>query len=372
MYWYSLTPLDILLCRDAKPFSPGARAWAASIFPPPGHTIAGAIRGVLQANREIQLTGVFYCRQDSNTGDLHLYLPRPLGFVNSQPLIPLKWLEGHHLSHALWDKQQPCPLVISKTETQDTLLEQEKVKYRNYLPCEVIVNYLKQGVIPKEAWLVQYPGEDQPWVVETRSHNHIETNSKQVKDADGYFVENAIRMLPNWKLGIAVDEATHQQLSSRLPLSLRLGGEGHQVILERQTSLDHQWQELIQQSQQNQQTEHRAIAYLVTPGVFERNTNSQAVCKPYPWEWKLADKGPLVSIATEKAMAISCRIRDRQKKDRSIPAPQVFAAPPGSQYYLNSPQSLFQDSPQAPPKVRKWRNLGYSQLLWISTQEKNK
>jgi CRISPR/Cas system CMR-associated protein Cmr3 (group 5 of RAMP superfamily) len=47
MYWYTLTPLDILLFRDAKPFTPGERAWAGSVFPPNGHAIAGAIRGVL-------------------------------------------------------------------------------------------------------------------------------------------------------------------------------------------------------------------------------------------------------------------------------------------------------------------------------------
>jgi hypothetical protein len=30
MYWYTLTPLDVILLRDAKPFTPGERAWAGS------------------------------------------------------------------------------------------------------------------------------------------------------------------------------------------------------------------------------------------------------------------------------------------------------------------------------------------------------
>lgn len=30
MFWYTLTPLDVLLLRDAKPFTPGERAWAGS------------------------------------------------------------------------------------------------------------------------------------------------------------------------------------------------------------------------------------------------------------------------------------------------------------------------------------------------------
>lgn len=47
MFWYTLTPYDVLLFRDAKPFTPGERAWAGSVFPPNGHTLAGAIRGLL-------------------------------------------------------------------------------------------------------------------------------------------------------------------------------------------------------------------------------------------------------------------------------------------------------------------------------------
>lgn len=34
MQWYVIEPLDILLFREAKPFSPGEGAWAKSIFPP--------------------------------------------------------------------------------------------------------------------------------------------------------------------------------------------------------------------------------------------------------------------------------------------------------------------------------------------------
>ena len=51
--------------------------------------------------------------------------------------------------------------------------------------------------------------------------------------------------------------------------------------------------------------------------------------------------GNLVSVATEKAIPISGRIRDGDD-ETSIPAPQMFAAPPGSVYYLNRPQALFE------------------------------
>jgi len=41
VFWYTITPLDVLMFRDAKPFTPEARAWAGSMFPPNGHAISG-------------------------------------------------------------------------------------------------------------------------------------------------------------------------------------------------------------------------------------------------------------------------------------------------------------------------------------------
>lgn len=95
------------------------------------------------------------------------------------------------------------------------------------------------------------------------------------------------------------------------------------------------------------------------------------MCRAWPWEWKLAHTvnsnqkaGNLVSVATDRAVPISCRLKS--KENQSAPAPQVFAAPPGSMYYLNQPDQLFQDQSHAPEKVQRWRSLGYSELLWLS------
>ncbi|MFP4337182.1 MAG: type III-B CRISPR module-associated protein Cmr3 [Halothece sp.] len=383
MYWYKLIPLDVLLLRDAKPFTPGERAWAGSVFPPNGHTIAGAIRGVFGQKAQMQLTGVFFCRTEATatTTQEYLYLPRPLNFVGERPLIPLMWDKSHFLNHAQWDKTQPCPLspleIPRKTETEEAV----KQDYRNYLPYDVVKNYLETGIIRKTDWQMAHEGEDKPWTVETRPHNSIEAGSRQVKDADGYFVENAIRMLPQWSLAIGVDEKTHSALQQMpTPLTLRLGGEGHRAILQRCETLDSQWRELKTLSEQNYergiQENVRSLAYLVTPGVFERlhthNGKKQALCRAYPWEWKLAhtvnsnqQKGSLVGFASDRAVPISCRIRDNNDEKKSIPAPQVFAAPPGTVYYLEQPEPLFQDSPNASLQAKRWRELGYSELLWM-------
>jgi len=379
-YWYLIVPQDILLFRDAKPFTPGERAWAGSTFPPSGHAIAGAIRQALNSSAKIRLKGPFFCHNTpQNSENPVLYFPRPLNFLGSNPLIPLSWQTENPLNQMLWDNSQPCPLTKKQgnaSNSQDSEEEEDDKQFRTYLPLAVIQKYLETGQIAKSDWLRQQDGENQPWQVETRSHNAIKSETRQVKDADGYFVENAVRLKSNWSLAIALDEATHQQLEAApTALNLRLGGEGHRVMFERCTALDSQWQALITTSENNKQKAGKALAYLVTPGVFERRHNhngkNQSLCQAHPWEWKLAHTtngnqtpGNLVSFATAKAVPINGRIRDIE--NNSVPAPQTFAAPPGSVYYLNQPQSLFQDSPDSPSKIQQWRQLGYSELFWLS------
>lgn len=375
MYWYSITPFDILLLRDAKPFTPGERAWAGSVFPPNGHTIKGAINSIFPPGEvpKFSLKGPFFC-----LGDSTLYFPRPLGYVGATPLIPLDWDKNSPLKHIKTNPSQPRPLVKPSSQPlpddEEDLLNISKIKYRQYLPYEIIAEYLKTGHINSQDWEIEKTGEDKPWVIETRPHNSIEEGTRQVKETDGYFVENAIRLLPGWSLAIGLD------IEIDTPTTLRLGGEGHRVILEKCNGLTQQWENLQKLSQTNFHKGGKSLAYLTTPGIFTRlhketpsssPIHTSSLCQAYPWEWKLAfpgeknqTPGNLVSFATDKPVPISCRYRDKQDNKKSIPAPQVFAAPPGSIYYLNNPQTLFQDNPQT--KVNTWRQLGYSELLWIN------
>lgn len=284
--------------------------------------------------------------------------------------------KDHCLNHIYWDKTKPSPLTTIKTLSD--LEEKEDIKYRKYLPINVIENWLKTGEIKEEDLILKIKGEDQPWTIETRSHNSIEEGTKTVKSADGYFVENCIRMFPNWSLAVKIEinnnSSENKDLNSliNIPsegLTIRLGGEGHQVILKPCPQLDKQWQNLTKLSENNYQQKRKSLGYLATPAIFERTQQNIAKCRPYPWEWKLAytanknqKEGNLVSMATERALPISCRF---QSNNQSIPAPQVFASPAGTVFYLQEPEMLFQDSEKAPDKVKKWRQLGYSELLWI-------
>lgn len=383
MYWYTLTPLDILLFRDAKPFTPGERAWAGSVFPPNGHAIAGALSAFLnrKTGEKLELKGPFFCYDYQK-----LYFPRPLGFDKKTALVPLAWVNHPLKNQVMYDRTLPSPLIRpsgalsdddeDELESQAGCSSSAQKKYRQFLPFDVVKTYLDKSIISPESWQADdlVSGEDKLWLVETRSHNALESGTRQVKSEDGYFVENAIRMEAGWSLAIGLNQKIEN------PVTFRLGGEGHRVILEPQPHLGFQWDELQKLSKKNYETGGKSLAYLVTPGAFERKHSSgKLLCRAWPWEWDLAEpenpqarRGELVSVATDKAVPISGRFRD--DKNNSIPAPQVFTAPPGSVYYLNKSQPLFQDNPPLtkdgkPNPIKVWRELGYSELLWINYKE---
>jgi CRISPR-associated protein Cmr3 len=357
MCWYRMIPLDVLLLRDAKPFTPGERVWARSSFPPTGDAIAGAIKGLMDnPDLKIKITGPFFCRQVGQ--QQKLYFPRPLGFVGDKPLLPLCWTK---MESQMWvDQSIPQPLVTDSQPPEDDLNEDRQTpKYRQYLPHDVVLEYLRTGKIAAEAWQCEDVAEHQPWLMERRAHNSIAPGTRQVQDESGYFVENAVRLHPDWSIAFQVD----QELPTGA--TMRLGGEGHRVLLERCDDLNVQWNAIQDLSRQNFDSGGKSIAYLVTPGVFERPTNGEILCQAWPWEWKLAhtsnpnqSPGDLVSVATDRSVPIN-----------GIGKAQVFAAPPGSNYYLNQPDSLYQDRESAANKVKRWRSLGYSELLWIKYTE---
>jgi CRISPR-associated protein Cmr3 len=211
MYWYTTAPLDVLLFRDAKPFTPGERAWAGSVFPPNGHVIAGAIRGLLdRENIKIKLTGPFLCR------DRQLYFPLPLNYVGNTRLVSSMWLTDNHPCHQImWDRSNPAPLVIAdpadRLDDDKNLAKQE---IRQYLPQDVVFKLLKGELLHDNDWKCQNGERPHPWTIETRSHNTMQDGTRQVRDSESYFVENAIRLDSGWCLAITVDATTHQKIQA--------------------------------------------------------------------------------------------------------------------------------------------------------------
>ena len=216
MYWYTLTPLDVLMFRDAKPFTPGERAWASGdIFPPNGHTIAGALRGLLQEKVTLKLTGPFLCWQEK------LHFSSPMNYVAQQPLTPIKWLKDHPCQQMQWNHTRPVPLVQAERSEFNVSENEADKDYRQFLPHDVFLKLLKGEKTTETDWLCDRASKEkpQPWTIETRSHNALEPGTRQVKDADGYFVEKVIRLHAGWSIAIGLD------YDIPTPVTLRLGGD---------------------------------------------------------------------------------------------------------------------------------------------------
>ncbi|MFQ3613029.1 MAG: type III-B CRISPR module-associated Cmr3 family protein [Cyanobacteriota bacterium] len=369
--WYTLTPLDVLMFRDAKPFSPGERAWAKGGFPPTGHALAGALLAHLNKQVTLRLRGPFLCFDEK------LYLPRPLHLYQGSPLVPVSWLPETDAYHqCVWDPTRPAPLIAAGIPLGSA---SAKDKGPDYLPAQA-VSRAQKG----DPWDLS-EGIAAPWTTEIRPHNTLQTGKRQVKDSDGYFVETCIRLQPGWSLAVSIEVlsgANGKQQWHPLLLEpgtvLRLGGEGHQVIVYPCPALEQEWQPLQALSEQIQRASKPCLAYLVTPGVFIKTLSGIPMCRAWPWEWKLATPhpaspkvGPLVSVATEKGIPINSRTRawNDNNEEFSLPAPQVFAAPSGSVFYLNQPAPLHQDKPTKengdPNPHHRWRQLGYSEMIWM-------
>lgn len=94
MHWYTVTPLDVLLFREAKPFNPGDGSWAKGLFPPMPITVFQALRSLLPdygdgekdlSHRDLEFLGPFLLDQQNT-----LWLPTPKDLVCIYP-------EGHNL-----------------------------------------------------------------------------------------------------------------------------------------------------------------------------------------------------------------------------------------------------------------------------------
>lgn len=394
MHWYTLTPFEQQIFQTTElsalqkdDSTNDLLTWDEDI--PNGHMIAAALRNLLK-NAMMTLRGPFFCRNNM------LYFPNPLNHRETQALVPAAWLPAEAVGKTcvprsmLWDKRKPAPLVA--IDKPGNTLRSEK--HDRYLSYKAILQQLIQSSKDASQHTPENNSEDsldnkleeQPQTVETQWRRLTEktgcNNQNQVQ------TEQVTQFNSGWKLAIALDDITHHKLKKLGQILLiHLGEKQQRFWLKSQNEpFQQQWNSLQEQSQQNrriaeQSLTHqpqtaRVLAYLATPGIFERKSNGVATCRNFPWEWDLAypadcnqPRGPLVSLATTHPVSINCHCLSKAVSEKDIFAFQVFAAPAGSVYYLEYPTDLFQDQPflqdGRPNKVHLWRRLGYSELLWM-------
>ncbi|MEG4230839.1 type III-B CRISPR module-associated Cmr3 family protein [Microcoleus sp. Pol11C3] len=389
MFWYAIEPLDVLLFREAKPFSPGEGAWAKSLFPPLPITVFQALRSIEDfygsekgdKQRNLNFIGPFLM-DDKN----ELWLPTPKDLIalktGSEDENPnQKSIDWHRLErlrpksglsnweYLVFPDDSLEPMVPPQLNTEREAKDREYVcgMPKPWIKAKALCQYL-QGE------LTTSPDDfcSDPWSVQVLPHIHMETGARQVRDSDGYFTEVAIRLKPGWKLVAGMSkEISETQV-------VRLGGEGHRALVSPLKDLlqlknGHwpDWEDLKEFLTPNSESppSESKVAYLLTPGLARAETNAP-VYGAYPCEWR--DR--LAGCATSRPLLwggvsnIKRRLPNSQEKGNTEFAllPQRAFVPPGTVYVFKEsppPESLL-----LPPTGGQWletfRMLNYGMLLW--------
>ncbi len=393
MYWYALDPLDVLLFREAKPFSPGEGSWAKGQFPPAPITVFQALRSSLLENNDrvqtlnsreakwenhLEFIGVFLLDENDR-----MWLPTPKDLIalgkkkNTQ--------EGADKEDDLednnddWHRTLRLTPAYDKNDRDSASLWQHLCFEEDKLPPMVTPNHEIESdefVCRPQTWikfsaLEQYlQGEnpsnpedftEDPWDVQVLPHIQMEKNSRQVKESEGYFTEVAIRLKPHWRLVAGIN----LKISSTV---VRLGGEGHHVLI---TPLDEDFaqrhQLLTQKSELNWHDNNQIkSAYLLTPGLAQ---TEQFLYGIYPDRWQeslcgcVSDRPLLLGGVS----TIDRRLSNSQKTDKEFALlPQRAFVPPGTVYLFHTKPTNCQLllPTQGGVWLDTFTSLNYGKLLW--------
>lgn len=406
MQWFRITPLDVLLFRDAKPFSPGEGSWAKGLFPPMPITVFQAMRSLLDhrqsdrplmdeertKRRNLKFLGPFL--HDPN-GDLWFATPRDLIGVRArrpdrEPSTGIAktstddWerlvrLKPYPADEATWsslgfsDRALPPMIPPLLAESGAWPTEEVAGKPKPWIHAIALLHYLAgTPSLSKEEFAAELgkPFQKKPWVcgdpwgVQVLPHIHMQDHTRQVRDAEGYFTEVAVRMEPGWGFVVGVDIG---QTTLNFPETavIRLGGEGHRAIATTIPEPQH-WEALKQHLEPQEGTSRSA--YVLTPGLAQTNADHPiyGLC---PHSWSELVKG----CAGDKQLLWGGVSTVRRKRNPNAETrspefgllPQRAFVPPGTVYAFGD---KLPDQRQLIPTQGKQREmfetLNYGTLLW--------
>lgn len=389
MHWFRITPLDVLLFREAKPFSPGEGAWAKGVFPPMPITMFQALRSLLphygnsQSDRrhDLEFLGPFLHGPDG-----HLWLATPKDLIGVKAYQPGDEEPSPDQKKASdnWDsltRLQPYAddqiLGFSHRPMVAPVLKNQYVcgKPKAWIRADVLDAYLGGQTTFNKAkptkdfvkgpWL-----RDDPWDIQVLPHIHMQTDTRQVRDSDGYFTEVAVRMENGWGfvVGISSSDSDKDKLLKELKSTvIRLGGEGHRAIVSPLDEPPGQWTDL--QAYKDPAPGQPQVAYTLTPGLSQAKGNAP-IYSLYPHDWD----GLMQGCAGDKQLLWGgvrkvWRRRNPEEPDEASEEfgllPQRAFVPPGTVYVFDKELPRTQQLLPLTSKQRTmFETLNYGKLLW--------
>ncbi len=369
MYWYAIEPLDLLLFREAKPFSPGEGSWAKGQFPPFPITVFQALRSALtfygnekqDKKRNLEFIGPFLLDAEHN---LWLPTPKDLLAVKTNPLSEEEnqeddldnktddWdrtlrFQAASQENEAWKYLSFDPNGLSPMVTPDIDKDKFICRPKTWIKASALSQYLKGEELTNSQDF-----HDDPWSVQILPHIHMKSGERQVKDEEGYFTEVAMRLHPGWKLVAAISEKIKQTV-------VRLGGEGHRVILSPIDSLDGLIESPAVPKSSN-------FAYLLTPGLAQ--VGDAPIYGVYPNSWRDLLQGCVSDRALLWGGVSQVRRKSSKQGDPEFSLlPQRAFVPPGTVYIFKK-DKLPKESLLLPTGDSQWietfKQLNYGKLLW--------
>ena len=387
MNWYAISPLDVLLFREAKPFSPGEGAWAESQFPPLPSTVFQALRSAYEfygdkredKRRDLEFMGPFLLDRKGT-----VWLPTPKDLVGVKKLKhDNDKVKRNKNASQDWDR---IVRLVSKEDVDawkfvchpqeglsplvTPLAKQEDVcgSPGPWIKAKALLRYLEGETKfkPPDSKHPDFTGN--PWSTQVLPHIHMEAGQRQVRQQEGYFTEVAVRLQSGWQMLVGIKG------EKSLPKSfiIRLGGEGHraiasQLVDEKILAL---WTDLEKHSHPQENTKG-TFAYLLTPGLAQ--VGNGALYGVYPSSWQ----ANLTGCASDRQLlwgGVSTVRRHLNTEKEFALLPQRAFVPPGTVYLFDSLPPSLSLTHLLPPRDSKqvWRQtfhkLNYGKLLWGKRQ----
>lgn len=383
-HWYAITPLDVLLFRESKPFSPGEGSWAQGLFPPFPNTVFQALRSTLPPQDPQSRTNDYYFLGPFLLDiyeNLWLSTPKDLICVGTKsdsletPEDELSdtantWTRLEHLVPQSSEQWQYVIHSSSATDNSNLLMMVPPQLNSNEYICGRPPSWIKASALLQylqgESLTNPQDFQDSPWSTQVLPHNSLETGGKQVQTEDGFFTEVATRLHPGWQLVVAFSEEI------ACPSAIRLGGEAHHALVSA-IETPSVWQQLNMHSQP---TSESTIAYLLTPGLAEwqeavsilndTQTEDLRLYGVYPQSWQ----GKLQGCVSDRPLLWGgvSQIKRHEKTEKEFALlPQRAFVPPGTIYLFTEAMEI-PLNPLLPSSQQTWLNtletLNYGQLLW--------